>query len=73
MIWRWQQGHGFEVIASTPEEMTAHLKKEIAIATHMVQAGRVRGLATTACRGPERPQGHGRARLHHRCRIRAGR
>src|SRR3982751_1290074 len=27
---RWQQGHGFEVIASTPEEMTAHLKKEIA-------------------------------------------
>jgi tripartite-type tricarboxylate transporter receptor subunit TctC len=27
---RWQQGHGLEVIASTPEEMTAHLKKEIA-------------------------------------------
>jgi tripartite-type tricarboxylate transporter receptor subunit TctC len=27
---RWQQGHGLDVIASTPEEMTAHLKKEIA-------------------------------------------
>jgi tripartite-type tricarboxylate transporter receptor subunit TctC len=27
---RWQQERGLEVIASTPEEMTAHLKKEIA-------------------------------------------
>ena len=27
---RWQQGHGLEVIASTPEEMTAHLKRETA-------------------------------------------
>jgi tripartite-type tricarboxylate transporter receptor subunit TctC len=27
---RWRQGHGLEVIASTPEEMTAHLKNEIA-------------------------------------------
>jgi tripartite-type tricarboxylate transporter receptor subunit TctC len=26
---RWQQGGGLEVIASTPEEMTARLKKEI--------------------------------------------